>query len=67
MLPPSTWFSFDNPIPLMLVACLVLALSAAAAWVQGRFWDIVMKTFSQNWEASNEDKVDIHARAGKAE
>ncbi|BDA41092.1 probable nose resistant to fluoxetine protein 6 at N-terminal half [Coccomyxa sp. Obi] len=67
VLPPSTWFFFNNPIPFALVACLVLALSAAAAWVQGKFWDVAMKTFGQKWGASNGEKVEMHARAGKAE
>lgn len=67
MLPPLTWFIFDNPIPFALVACLVLALSAAAAWLQGKFWDAVVNGFGQKRETFHGDKVDMHARAGKAE
>ncbi len=67
VLPPLTWFIFDNPIPFALVACLVLALSAAAAWLQGKFWDAVVNGFGQKRETFHGDKVDMHARAGKAE
>ncbi|CAL8466626.1 g6162 [Coccomyxa elongata] len=36
LFPPSTWFAVDNPVPFALIACHVIAVSAAAAWVLNR-------------------------------
>lgn len=36
LFPPSTWFAVGNPVPFALIACHVIAVSAAAAWVLNR-------------------------------
>ena len=66
MLPPSSWFSFGNPAAFAMVACLVFALSAAAAWVQHAAWDAIMEIVSQKWGSFQASKVNMHVRADKA-
>lgn len=34
--PPSTWFKADNPVPFLLIACHVITVTAAAAWLLRR-------------------------------
>ncbi|BDA41091.1 hypothetical protein COCOBI_01-7460 [Coccomyxa sp. Obi] len=36
LFPPSTWFAVDNPVPFVLIACHVITVTAAAAWVLNR-------------------------------
>ncbi len=66
VLPPSTWFSFSNPASFALVAFLVFALSAAAAWVQHKAWNAVIDSIGQKWGKFQSRKVNLHARAGHA-
>lgn len=66
VLPPSSWFSFSNPAAFAMVACLVLALSAAAAWMQHVAWDAIMRNVSQKWGSFQASKVNMNVRADKA-
>lgn len=65
-LPPSAWFFPDKPLNFAAIACLVLSLSTAFAWMQNRFWAALLGTSKKQAApvAMKGDTFDMHARAG---
>ncbi len=74
VMPPSVWFSPDKPLRFAAVACLVLAMSAALAWLQNRLWAstklqqpshaAATKMQQPPLAAPKPDNIDLHAHAG---